>query len=426
MLGGLGDDVRTWRRRSQDAAAQRQQVRLGTGSCEDDVPGSLTVAPAVDELGDVDARPLDRSVRLEPERVGARRVAEVSGQVRQRRIHHTGVDRCRHVVVEIDRPVRPDPQVRTAWRPEGGVQPSCHDTAPSRGSQQFRHPTRIGAASALEPLAGIGPATRILGRVREPCRRRRTPPQLVQGGFMSDPEQRSSSSPAVRRASAPAWSPRTGERGWAVVATSRTIQPAERSGRPHRRRRHRRPGHRRPDRRRGPRAVRPRRHPGQQRRRLPRQAVHRVHRRGLRAGVGRQPDRVLPADPAGHRRDAAAAAATSSTSPPPSPTTPTPRARRARRADQGRTRRGDQVARHRVRRARHPGQRRLAGHHPDADAPAGDARRLGPAAPGRARGPGQRRRRRRSSTWRPRRSSPARSCTSTAARAPADDGGKGR
>ena len=50
---------------------------------------------------------------------------------------------------------------------------------------------------------------------------------------------------------------------------------------------------------------------------------------------------------------------------------------------------------HRVRLPRHPGQRRLAGHHPDADAPAGKLRRARPAASsGRACGPGQRHRRR--------------------------------
>ena len=41
-------------------------------------------------------------------------------------------------------------------------------------------------------------------------------------------------------------------------------------------------------------------------------------------------------------------------------------------ADQGRPRRGHQVAGGRVRLPRHPGQRRLAGHHPDADAPGGE------------------------------------------------------
>jgi NAD(P)-dependent dehydrogenase (short-subunit alcohol dehydrogenase family) len=44
------------------------------------------------------------------------------------------------------------------------------------------------------------------------------------------------------------------------------------------------------------------------------------------------------------------------------------------RAHQGRARRRHQVARHRVRIARHPGQRGLAWHHPDADAPSGELR----------------------------------------------------
>jgi hypothetical protein len=48
------------------------------------------------------------------------------------------------------------------------------------------------------------------------------------------------------------------------------------------------------------------RHPGQQRRRLRLQAVHRLHGGGLRAHGRRQPHRVLLADPARHRRDAQA------------------------------------------------------------------------------------------------------------------------
>ena len=56
---------------------------------------------------------------------------------------------------------------------------------------------------------------------------------------------------------------------------------------------------------------------------------------------------------------------------------------------------GDPVAGRRVRLARHPGQRRLAGHHPDAGAPPGKLPRpRRPAPPARAGRPGQRRRRR--------------------------------
>ena len=44
------------------------------------------------------------------------------------------------------------------------------------------------------------------------------------------------------------------------------------------------------------------------------------------------------------------------------------------RADQGRPGLGHPVAGRRVRLSRHPGQRRLAGHHPDADAPGGKLR----------------------------------------------------
>ena len=53
----------------------------------------------------------------------------------------------------------------------------------------------------------------------------------------------------------------------------------------------------------------------------------------------------------------------------------------AGRADQGRPGRGHQVTGRRVRLARHPGQRRLARHHPDADAPGGKLPGLGGQLP---------------------------------------------
>ena len=92
-------------------------------------------------------------------------------------------------------------------------------------------------------------------------------------------------------------------RGWAVVASARTIKPSQdpevlavegdiadpaSAG----------PGHRRSA---GP--VRPHRHPGQQRGRGHRQAVHRLHRRRLRVRGRGQSHRVLLADPACHRGD---------------------------------------------------------------------------------------------------------------------------
>lgn len=105
---------------------------------------------------------------------------------------------------------------------------------------------------------------------------------------------------------------------------------------------------------------------------------------------------VLLADPARHRRDGHAVRR--------------PRGQRlghhgrggelgrpvgAGRPDQGRPGGGHQVAGRGVRLARHPGQRRLAGHHPDPGVPGGELRRARqPASPARARGAGQRRGRR--------------------------------
>ena len=95
--------------------------------------------------------------------------------------------------------------------------------------------------------------------------------------------------------------------------------------------------------------------------------------------------------------------------------------RGAGRADQGRPGRGHQVAGHRVRLPGHPGQRRLARHHPDPRAPVGQLRLPRRRLPPLGR-PGQ------VSdvvdgvcSWSPPRTSPARSCTSTAARSPVTD-----
>ena len=183
-----------------------------------------------------------------------------------------------------------------------------------------------------------------------------------------------------------------------MVATARTIRPSARPGPAHRRRRHRRPGDRRADHRRSAGTVRPHRHPGQQRRRLPVQAVHRLHRRRLRHGRRGQPGRVLLGDPAGHRRDGEpGTAATWSTSRPPWPRSRTPGAPAvAGRADQGRPGGGHQVAGHRVRLAAASGSTpspRASSRHRCTRPESYDEPRR-PAAPlGRVR-PGQRRRER--------------------------------
>ena len=87
------------------------------------------------------------------------------------------------------------------------------------------------------------------------------------------------------------------------------------------------------------------------------------------------------------------------------------------RADQGRRGRGHPVAGRRVRLPRHPGQRRLARHHPDPGAPAGKLRRRSatsfPRSAGSARSATSSTA---SCSWSHRPTSPARSCTSTAAR----------
>ena len=93
--------------------------------------------------------------------------------------------------------------------------------------------------------------------------------------------------------------------GYAVVAVARSIETAndpmcspspptsaDRGRGPHRRR--------------GPGTLRPSRHPGQQRRHLRRQTVHRLHRRGLRRRHRREPAWLLRAVPQRRRRDARA------------------------------------------------------------------------------------------------------------------------
>ena len=95
------------------------------------------------------------------------------------------------------------------------------------------------------------------------------------------------------------------------------------------------------------------------------------------AVVGRQSDRVLPADTARHRPHAARGGARdmSSTSPRRWSTWPTPARRSPHRTHQGRPCRRHQVARRRIRIAGHPGQRRLPRGHSDPGPPAGELRR---------------------------------------------------
>ena len=104
------------------------------------------------------------------------------------------------------------------------------------------------------------------------------------------------------------------------------------------------------------------------------------HRRQPRPGSSGSPSAPSP-------RWRPGTAATWSTSRPPWPRSRTPASPSvAGRADQGRPGRGHPVTGGRVRLPRHPGQRRLARHHPDAGAPGGKlrgARR--PASPARAR-----------------------------------------
>ena len=212
--------------------------------------------------------------------------------------------------------------------------------------------------------------------------------------------------------------------GYAVVATSRTIAPSDDPDVLDRPGRHRRPGHRRTGDRRRRRAVRPDRHPGQQRRAssspsrsptTPTRTYATVTGVNL-AGFFRH-------HPARRRRTCSPrAAGTSSTSPPAWSTTPTPTcpsvlASLTKGGLQSATKslaieyatRGIRVN------AVSPG------HHQDPDAPRRDPRVPRRPAPGRPDGRDRATSSTRSSTWRPPRSSPARSCTSTAARAPATE-----
>ena len=189
----------------------------------------------------------------------------------------------------------------------------------SKGAGRARKaPTALGAVRR-------GPGARTVAgpRRRRRCRRSWTPspPSLGRGG------DRPARSAPQRPRSAPALTPGgrhgpqdrkvaivTGasqgigagivagyrEKDWAVVATARTIEAAGDPAILAVARGHVGSRHRGPDRRRGLGDLRPDRHPRQQRRRLPLQALHRLHGRRLRRGGRRQSHRVLSADAARH------------------------------------------------------------------------------------------------------------------------------
>ncbi len=80
-------------------ALDRQVVRLGRAAGEDDFAGGCA-----DERGDLASGAANGLVSLPPIRVlPARGIAELLGEVRQHRLEHARIDRCRGVVVEIDR-----------------------------------------------------------------------------------------------------------------------------------------------------------------------------------------------------------------------------------------------------------------------------------------------------------------------------------
>ncbi len=122
-------------------------------------------------------------------------------------------------------------------------------------------------------------------------------------------------------------------------------------------------------------ALRTDRHAGQQCRHLHRQAVHRLHGRGLRVEDRDQPRRLLPHHAARRGRDAEAGLRPHRQHhDEPDRSADRRRADGARQSHQGRHQLGHQGARHRICREGHPRERRLAWHHQDPDARAGDPR----------------------------------------------------
>ena len=212
------------------------------------------------------------------------------------------------------------------------------------------------------------------------------------------------------------------DRNYRVVANSRSIKPSTRSRCPDRCGRHLRSRHRAADRFGGARAFRPHRLAGQQCRHLHRQAVHRLHRGRLRVGRRDQPRKLLPPHQARRGRDAEAGLGPHRADhDQPGRSRQQQRSLGAGVADQGRIERRHQIAGDRIRKAGHPRQRGVARRHQDADACARDARVPGQAASGRPHGRSQGHRRCGPVPGKRAPSSPARSCTSMAARAPATD-----
>ena len=93
MLYRRGDDVIV----RLHQAKQRQVVAFGAAAGENDLRGT-----AVQQLGNLLTRVLDRGARLLSLLVDGRRVAEPLEEVRTHRLKHLGQKRRRGVVVEID------------------------------------------------------------------------------------------------------------------------------------------------------------------------------------------------------------------------------------------------------------------------------------------------------------------------------------
>ena len=98
VLGRHRDDVIAAVAAGVRRALDRQVVRFGGAAREHDLAGRRA-----DERRDLGAGTNDRLVRMPAVRVlAARRIAEVFGEVRQHRLEHARVDRCRGVIIEVD------------------------------------------------------------------------------------------------------------------------------------------------------------------------------------------------------------------------------------------------------------------------------------------------------------------------------------
>ncbi len=102
MFGDLGDDVvaSALSASGQRGTADGEGVGLGTTAGEDD----LGVGSA-EQSCDLTASLGDRGAWLSGVRMTAGRVAEVAGEVRERRLDDVRIDGRGRVVVEVDRPV---------------------------------------------------------------------------------------------------------------------------------------------------------------------------------------------------------------------------------------------------------------------------------------------------------------------------------